>query len=169
MSPASWSTWLSRQLLLMAAVLVVSACGFQPRGKSSLPPSIQSVNVSAADRYSAFYRELTTTLRARGATLVDDPSAADAVIRVTRDETGQRVLAVSNRNVPNEYDVFYTIRYEIAVKDGPVFEPRNLTLNRNYTYDATKVLGKSREEDFLREALAADLAGLVARRLNAVN
>lgn len=169
MLPASWSTWLSRPLTLLALALLLGSCGFQPRGQSSLPASIQSINVSAGDRYSAFYRELTTTLRARGATLVDDPSAADAVIRVTRDETGQRVLAVSTRNVPNEYDVFYTIRYEIAVKGGPVFEPRNLTVNRSYTYDATEVLGKSREEAILREALAADLAGLVTRRLNAVN
>ena len=166
---ASWSTWLSRFLSPLVLALVLAACGFQPRGQSSLPASIQSVNISSANRYSPFYRELTTTLRKKGAKLVDDPSAADAVIRVTQDETGQRVLAVSTRNVPNEYDVYYTIRYEIAVKDGPVFEPRNLTLNRNYTYNATEVLGKSREETVIREALAADLAGLVTRRLKAVN
>lgn len=166
---ANWSTWWSRLAALLGCLLVLTACGFQPRGQASLPPSIESVHVATADRYSPFYRELTTSLRARGASLEDDPAEADAVIRVTRDETGQRVLAVSTRNVPNEYDVYYTIRYEISVKGEMVFEPRNLTLNRNYTYDETAVLGKSREETVLREALAADLAGLVTRRLNALN
>lgn len=168
MCPVNWSTWWSR-FALLGCLLGMSACGFQPRGKASLPASIESVHVATADRYSPFYRELTTLLRAKGAKLEEDPMTADAVIRVTRDETGQRVLAVSTRNVPNEYDVYYTIRYEILVKGDKMFEPRNLTVNRNYTYDETEVLGKSREEAVLREALAADLAGLVTRRLNALN
>lgn len=167
MSRVSWSTWWCSCALLLGVGL--SACGFQPRGQAGLPPSIQSVHVATGDRYSPFYRELTAALNAKGANLVNEPGQADAVIRVTRDETGQRVLAVSTRNVPNEYDVYYTIRYEIVVHGSLVFEPRNLTLNRNYTYDETEVLGKSREETVLREALAADLAGLVTRRLNAVN
>jgi LPS-assembly lipoprotein len=154
---------------LLGLALLLPACGFQPRGQAKLPPSVQSVYVSTADRYSPFYRELTTALRARGATLSDDSDKADAVIRITRDDTGQRVLAVSTRNVPTEYDVYYSIRYDIAVNGAIVFEPQTLTLNRDYTYDETEVLGKAREETVLREALAADLAGLVTRRLNALN
>ena len=99
MSRANWSTWWSRCLLLSGLCAALAACGFQPRGQASLPPAIESVHVAAADRYSPFYRNLTTTLRRKGATLADEPAEADAVIRVTRDETGQRVLAVSTRNV----------------------------------------------------------------------
>lgn len=169
MSRASWSTWWCRRHLLLGLALLLPACGFQPRGQAKLPPSVQSVHVIAGDRYSPFYRELTAALRAKGATLADGADKADAVIRITRDDTGQRVLAVSTRNVPTEYDVYYTVRYDIAVNGAVVFEPQTLTLNRDYTYDETKVLGKSREETVLREALAADLAGLVTRRLNALN
>ena len=160
--------WSSRALAL-GLLATLGACGFQPRGGAQLPPSLQSIHVETSDRYSPFYRELTATLRAGGASLSTDPDTADAVIRISRDSTGQRVLAVSTRNVPAEYDVFYTVRYEIQVNGALVLEPQTLTLNRDYTYDATAVLGKSREEAIIRDALAADLAGLVTRRLNALN
>ena len=166
---ANWLTWSCRRSAVFALALVLPACGFQPRGQAALGPSLRSVHIATTDRYSPFYRELTTTLRASGAELTNDPDVADAVIRIKGDNTGQRVLSVSTRNVPAEYDVFYTIRYEIWVKGAVVLEPQTLTRNRDYTYDETAVLGKSREEAIIREALAADLAGLVTRRLNALN
>jgi len=169
MSRVSWSTWLSRSHLLLCFALLLTACGFQPRGQAQLPASVKTIHVSTGDRYSPFYRELITALRGRGATLTKDADKADAVIHISRDDSGQRVLAVSTRNVPTEYDVYYTVRYDIAVNGAVVFAPQTLTLNRDYAYDATEVLGKSREETVLREALAADLAGLVTRRLNALN
>ena len=160
--------WSSRLLLLLCLV-GLQACGFQPRGKTSLPESLTSVHIATDDRYSPFYRELTTTIRRNGVQLSGDPDAADAVIRVSRDNTGRRVLSVSPRNVPAEYDVFYTVSYAVLVDGAVVLEQQTLTLNRDYTYEPTEVLGKSREEDVIREALAADLAGLVTRRLNALN
>jgi LPS-assembly lipoprotein len=160
---------LSRLSTLLLVLLLVTACGFQPRGRSSLPASLQTIYVQTNDRYSPFYQELTTRLRASGVRLGGDPDTADAVVRISRDNTGQRVLAVSTRNVPAEYDVFYTVSYEIWMNGAAVFEPQTLTLTRDYTYDATQVLGKSREEGVIRKALAADLARLVTQRLNALN
>jgi LPS-assembly lipoprotein len=155
--------------LLGLGLLLVTGCGFQSQGKASLPASLRTIHVQTDDRYSPFYRELTTRLRGSGVALGADPDTADAVIRISRDNTGQRVLSVSTRNVPAEYDVFYTVSYDIWVNGAEVFEPQTLTLNRDYTYDATEVLGKSREEAIIREALAADLARLVTQRLNALN
>lgn len=161
--------WWSSRLFFLACLMLVQACGFQPRGKASLPESVQAIHIATNDRYSPFYRQLTTVVRSNGVKLTADPDAADAVIRVSRDDTGRRVLSVSPRNVPAEYDVFYTVSYAILVDGAVVFEPQTLTLNRDYTYEPTQVLGKTREEDEIRNALAADLAGLVTRRLNALN
>jgi len=160
-------SWSSR-LFVLACLLLLQACGFQPRGKTSLPASVQAIHIDTNDRYSPFYRQLTTVVRRNGVKLTADPDAADAVIRVSRDDTGRRVLSVSTRNVPAEYDVFYTVSYAILVDGAVVLEPQTLTLNRDYTYEPTQVLGKTREEEEIRNALAADLAGLVTRRLDAL-
>ena len=77
----------------------------------------------------------------------------DERIFIYYDETDQRVLSVSARNVPTEYEVYYTIEYAIDGSTGRLLETQDLTVTRNYTYDSTLVLGKAREEELLREAL----------------
>lgn len=160
-----------RLVKLAATVLAVAllvGCGFQLRGATQLPPSVGVVYIDTSDRFTVFYRQLTTAIRQENRRITRDSTAADAVIRILRDETGQRVLSVSARNVPREYDVFYTIRYSVLVDGNEVLPPEQLTLTRDYTYDETQVLGKALEEETLRESLAADLVGLVTRRVSSL-
>jgi len=165
--------WSSDAILLgrAAALLMVSlvtGCGFRPSGVVDFPPTVQAVHVDTVDRYSVFYRELTTALRAGGRELVATADAADTVITISRDETGQRVLAVSARNVPREFDVYYIVRFAVERKGVATTEPQTLIRNRDYTFDETQILGKAREEEILREALAEALVRLVTRQVAAL-
>ena len=69
---------------------------------------MESTYIDAADQYSLFYRELRQTLNAAGVELTDSPERATAILSILNDRTGPRVLSVSARNVPTEYEVYYT-------------------------------------------------------------
>jgi LPS-assembly lipoprotein len=150
-------------------LLALNACGFQVRGSANIPQGMSVVYIDTEDRYSSFYRELTTVFIGEGITLTRDPLVADTVFRILRDETGQRVLSVSARNTPVEFDVFYIINYSVHMQDNEVLAPQQLTRTRDYTYDETEVLGKALEERTYREALAADLVGLVMQSMSSIN
>ncbi len=122
--------------------------------------------IAAEDRYTPFYRELRSQLRAAGVVLVDSSAAATAVLSIRVDETGQRVLSVSARNVPTEYEVYYSVEYSLDDGERRLLAPQFITLTRDYTYDETQVLGKAREENLLREAIVGDLARLVLKQLS---
>ena len=126
---------------------------------------MQRTYIQTADSHSPFYRELRTRLQANDVQLVDSASAATATLTVLLDDTGQRVLSVSARNVPTEYEVYYTVRYTIDDGEKSLMEPSTLTLTRDYTYDSTLVLGKAREEELLRDAIAKDLVRIVMKQL----
>lgn len=155
--------------LVACALACIAGCGFRPSGIVEFPQDVQLVHVETANRYSPFYRELTAALRADGRRLTADPDEADTVIDIRRDETGQRVLAVSARNVPREYDIYYIVRYAVRRDGIEVMAPQTLTLNRDYTFDETRILGKAREEDALRQWLAAELVRLVTREMAALD
>ncbi len=121
--------------------------------------------IAAADSHSPFYRELRLQLQAAGVDLVDSTDDATATLSILLDETDQRVLSVSARNVPTEYEVFYTIEYSLEDRDKSLMAPQLLTLTRDYTFDATLVLGKAHEEEMLREALVKDLVRIVMKQL----
>ncbi len=122
--------------------------------------------ISAADRHSAFYREFHASLRAAGVDVVDAPINATATFTISFDETDQRVLSVSARNVPTEYEVYYTIQYALDTATDNLLEQQTLTLTRDYTYDSTLVLGKAREEAQLREAIVDDLVRIVLKQIS---
>jgi LPS-assembly lipoprotein len=155
--------------LMILAAGALSACGFQVRGTRNFPPSITAVYVDATNRHSPFYNALTTRIRSSDLELTRYSTDADTIIRVLNDETGQRPLTVSARNVPREYEVFYIVDYEVSINGAEASAPQQLILTRNYTWDETKVLGKAREEEVLRQAIASDLVGLLVQQVSAIN
>ena len=151
--------------LLPTFVALLAGCGFQMRGAMTLPEDVRSVYVSAPDLLSSFAVEMHRALERAGASVAESAASADAVIRVRNDRTGRRVLSVSARNTPQEYELFYTIDYTIDRGGAEVVPLQRHELTRSFTFDQSRLLAKDREEDVLREAMARDLADLVLRRL----
>lgn len=124
--------------------------------------------ISTEDRQSLFSRKLRASLRNNGIDVVESPVDATAVLNIIDDDTGRRVLAVSARNVPREFEVYYRVRFSLEGDNGVLLAPREQVLVRDYTYDETIVLGKAREEEQLREAIADDLVRAVLFQLAAL-
>jgi len=172
------ATYFLRWMVLLTATLL-AACGWRLQGDARLPESMQSLSIATGNTYSDFYRELRGQLLAAGAHLqtveirptpkAGSSSTPGAVMWVHADESGQRVLSVSTRNTPEEYEVFYKIEYSLLV-DGVELIPRQkVELTRAYSYDDRAVLAKQREQFVLQQALARDLVGLVMRRMSSVS
>jgi LPS-assembly lipoprotein len=150
-------------ICLVASLL--SGCGWRLQGTTRLSPVMATTYVETDDRFTDFNRALRERLQASGARLTTRPEDATAVVRIIHDQSGQRVLTVSARNTPEEYEVFYMIEYSVNGRTEELIAPQKIELTRDYSYDETTVLAKQREQAVLREALARDLAGLVVRRL----
>ena len=91
----------------------LSACGFQLQGAFTTPTAMQKTYIDAVDGYSQFLRSLKTELGSTDIELTDSRADATATLFVSFDETAQRVLSVSARNVPTEYEVYYTVTYRL--------------------------------------------------------
>ena len=86
-------------------------------------------------------------------------------MRILRDGTAERVLSVSARNVPTEYELSYSVRVSVSAGDRELLPAEDFTLTHDYSFDETALLAKQRERDTLSDALAGDLASVVMRRL----
>ena len=160
--------WLSERLLAGVVLLVVAGCGFQIRGAASIPVEMGRTYIATGDRHSVFYRKLRAELMSHGVELVDSPVDATATFSIHADRTGQRVLSVSARNVPREYEVFYTVLYSVETDEETLLESRTQTLTMAYPWDETLVLGKEKEEEILRDSIADDLVRVVLMQLSSL-
>lgn len=156
-----------RLLALGLCAAMLGSCGFALEGTGALPSAMTRTFVDAPRRNSPFMSSLRDALRLRGSQIVDTATQADAVLTVSADDTGQRVLSVSARNIPREYEIYYAVTVSLRAGTTALMEPETIIVTRAYTYDETQVLGKSAEERLLREALAQDLARQVLRRVEA--
>jgi LPS-assembly lipoprotein len=153
-------------LFWMAASLTLAGlagCGWQLQGAARLPAAVRSIRLDTTDVHSDFYRELRKQLTVSGAQVAD--GAADAVVRIKVDDPGQRILSVSARNTPEQYEVFYSIEYSLEIAGKEVLPLQRLELTSSYSYDSNLVLAKQREQLDTQAALARELAGLVLQRL----
>lgn len=154
-----------RLLRLGLLLLLLPACGFQMQGAFTVPEGMQRTYIATDDPYSLFYRELRRALRQSGMQFAATPAEATAVLSIHLDRTDQRVLSVSARNVPTEYEVWYSVQYSVDSGDKNLLSRQFINLTRDYTYDETLVLGKAREEELLREAIVSDLVRVVLKQL----
>ena len=124
--------------------------------------------IDTNDRYSPLYRALDDALTESGVVVADTASEDAATLTILAEQTGQRVLSVSARNVPTEYEVFYTVEYALSSDQESLLAPRTLTLTRDYTYDENRVLGKAAEEQLLRESIVEDLVRIIIKQIDAI-
>jgi LPS-assembly lipoprotein len=152
----------------MLLLLCLSACGFHLQGRMPLPESIRRLHIEAVDAQSDFVQALRESLVSSGAQLTDLPGPAAATLEVSRDRVTERVLTVSARNIATDYELTYEVEVSVRGAGRELMAPQELTLSRVYSFDEAKLLAKDREKALLRDALARDMAGVVLRRLSAL-
>jgi LPS-assembly lipoprotein len=165
-APALLRFW-GLPVLALAPLLWLAGCGFHMQGRIELPRSLANARIEASDQQSDFYISLRAALYAAGSRL--DGTAPDAAtIRILADSSSERILTVSVRNTPTAFALSYRVKVAVEYQGRELLPAEEHTLTREYSFNETELLAKQRESDILRQALAADLAALVTRRLAAL-
>jgi LPS-assembly lipoprotein len=152
--------------LLGAALL--GGCGFHLQGREPLPAIFARTGIETEDAQSEFVQSVRKSLTAGGATLTATPASASAVIHVLEDRLDERVVSVSSRNIPQQYELVYRVRFSVSAADKELLPSEEVSATRDFSFDETQVQAKGREKDILRDALARDVAALVMRRLSSL-
>jgi LPS-assembly lipoprotein len=148
--------------------LALGGCGFRLAGSEHLPAVLAKPYLSMKDPYTDFSREFERQLKSSGALLQDGRQDATATIEVTKDFVEQRTLAVSARNIPTDYELRYTVTFEVKGADAQILPPQTIMLSRDYSFEENELLAKEHEADILRTAMARDLATMAMRILSRV-
>lgn len=152
----------------LAALALLSACGFHVRGNYQLPDTLGAVYIEVPGYDYDLRHRLQRTLGARGVRLADDATAADSVLRITNPRFATRVLSVGTDARVREHELRYTLGFELRKRDGTVLvAPQSVELLRDVTYDETNVLGSQSEASAGRLELQDQAVQQIVRRLSA--
>jgi LPS-assembly lipoprotein len=143
-------------------------CGFHLQGRQPLPASFANIYIDAEDEQTDFVQDLRKALLASGVKVIRTQGSAGATISVHEDELTERILSVSARNIPAEYELTYRVKFSVASEGKKLIEDEEVTATRDFSFEEAQLLAKEREQEILREALARDLVALVMRRIAAL-
>ncbi len=165
MRQSSGTRVFSRGTVPIAAALALSSCGFHLQGRQPLPGAFSHTYIQSMDEQTDFVQDLRKALIGSGVKVIRTENSAGAKISVHEDELNERILSVSARNIPTEYELTYRVRFSVESGGQTLIDKEEVSATRDITFDETQLLAKERESEILREALARDLVALVMRRM----
>src|SRR3954467_1463477 len=98
----------SRVLALTVIARLLGGCGFHLQGRVPLPAALATTRVIADDDQTDFVHGLRRALLTSGSTLTEQSERATGVVHIHKDEVTQKIISVSVKNIPREYEVTYT-------------------------------------------------------------
>jgi len=150
-------------------LVLLTSCGFHLQGRQPLPPQFAYTYIDTKDEQTDFVQDLRKALISSKANVIRTKGSAGATISVHEDELTERILSVSARNIPTEYELTYRVKFSVTSSDGKkLIDNEEISATRDISFDEAQLLAKEREQEILREALARDLVALVMRRLAAL-
>ena len=167
------STTFYRLLFCCWLVSLVAGCGFHLRGQADLPSDL-SVHIrdstAPGQPPSRLRRELERILETNGATVTGDPEAADAILKILREDLRRRTIATGPEGEVREYELRYTVDFAVTRADGQEYLPKDtISVARDLLYSEARILGRAAGEEITIRSMISDLAYSILRRLQAAD
>jgi LPS-assembly lipoprotein len=150
-----------------ALCLLLTACGFQPRGAATLP--FENLYVEAP-RGSVFAAQLKRVIGTRSKTrIAARPEDADATLHVMNEFREKEILSLSAGGRVRELQLRYRLQYQVYDKQkNLIAEPGEIVLRRDFSFNDQEQLSKESEEALLYRDMQTDAVQQLVRRLQAV-
>ena len=165
--------------IIIVSFLIVS-CGFHLRGNQDLSNVLPEVSLQGTSKHSELGRELTRTLIAAKVDVFDGSAT---ILKVSNDMFSKRVLSLDSAGQANQYELIYNLSFSLfktvpnqkATKETPreklvqlvdLIPVQNISVRREYLFDANLVLAEADEERRLKTDMLQAAMLQVIRRLN---
>jgi LPS-assembly lipoprotein len=150
------------RIAILAAMLALTACGFEMRGTADLAFKtlyIQGSNLSIK-------KDLIRSLKVNGVTVVEDIEKAELQLDLMSERRRQVILSLSGGGLVREFELIYNVDFRLRSPGqenwGAV---QSIEGRRDYSFDDTDTLAKQFEQERLFEDMRNDAVREMMRLL----
>lgn len=156
---------LARFGCLLVLGFVIGGCGFHLRKLVDLPRGMERIYVKGAPPGNQFVNQLNQTIKLSNGQVTPDLSSAGLILQVFNDNMSRREVSLSQTGKANEYELTYTLIYQLQLPTGETVLPRqSIQVIRDYFNPQINVIGKSEEEGVIRTEMYREAARTLLRR-----
>ncbi len=154
--------------MLLAGLLLSSACGFHLRGDVVLPAVLQDTYIDSKDPYTGIARALRVQLERSDVNVLETRAQASAVLKIISERSENRVLSVGSRGKATEYELYNDAVFSLSDANGKeLIAPQTVRITRDMVFDQNQLLGKLSEADSIHREMVDSLARQMLLRIQA--
>jgi LPS-assembly lipoprotein len=155
-----------RRLVLSAAVLALSGCGFQLRQAPDFV--FKTISIGSAES-STLGNELKRSIASGGGVTVVPLDRAEVVLDVTQDQREKVVVGLNASGQVREFQLRIRFKFKLRTPGGKeLIGETELLQQRDISFNEAAVLSKEAEENLLYRDMQTDIVQQLMRRLAAV-
>ncbi len=155
----------SISIFVLIITLMLSACGFQLRGKAEL--SFKNLYIQGSKL--SISRDLKRSLDANGIKVVDNAESADMLLEMLGENNEKRILSLSGDGLVREFELNYRASFRTRAPADPLWSAvQSVQSRRDFSYNDNALLGKADEEARLNADMRNDAIREILRRLSAI-
>ncbi len=159
---------LYRYGLVLLSLLLLSACGFTPRGSYLLDDKLQQIYISSNDEFSPLVRELKRRLTQNDVAVFEQAQENVPTLHIGAEEINKRTLSLFENGQVAEYELSYRVGGYLQVANQGNF-PIQVRLHRDFQDNPLAALAKQRERELLYNELRTMAADQIMRQLATVS
>ena len=152
---------------MLSIVLLLGACGFQPRGESARPAaSISPLFITGLPQHHLLVRELRRQLQISGVSLAAEQDQAATILHLGRPDRKRSVFSVNANNKAVEYEIRHSLRYSIEHPPGNMLRKHQQLTSAYIIYNpGGQLLGRTREAEQRSQDAYHELAQRLVNQL----
>ncbi|MFT4763722.1 MAG: LPS-assembly lipoprotein [Oleispira sp.] len=152
-----------KQLLIALMILTTTACGWQLRGITQLPASVQVMTLESQAN-NRFTQRLKQQLTFNGVVFPSDASA-NVRLFIAPISIERLTLSVNSRGQAAEYELNAELKVRLIQLEEGTDTEWNITGRRTFSNDINSVIATQSEEKTQRQELENDLIRKLMNRL----
>ena len=154
-----------RTVLLALLTTALSACGFQPRGSTELPPAMRRISLQGSQP-SGLTQALEKLLRENGAEIASNPTADTLHIRLTNVSIQRREALIDRQANVRQIELIQRAQLDVQRINGtPLIEHEAFEAVRSTSYNPLSLLAQGEEDQRLRLELDEHMAHTILARI----
>lgn len=140
--------------LAFVFLLILAGCGFKLRGAVELPENRRNIALAGIEWNHPLAQDLQETLALSNGQLVQDQKQAQSLLRILEIGQDKQVLSLDENGKAIEFELLYRVRFDMLDPKGqPIMAPQDVEIVRTYLNPQLQIIGKSQEEDLLRDEM----------------
>jgi len=153
-------------IIMLAAALLLSACGFELRGTAALPFSTLYVQAPPTSQFATDLRR--TVLSGSSTRIAERPEQAEVILQIMNELQEKQILSLGGGGRVSEFQLRYRVSFRLTDSKNREHIPASeIVLRRDYSFNDQQVLSKESEEALLFRDMRGDAVRQLVRRLQA--